>query len=421
MNVIVWGINYAPETTGIGPCTTALCRFLAERGHVVRVVTTFPYYPSWTKAAEHRRRWFQTNVIDNVHVDRCWHYVPRRVNTLRRILHEGSFVLTSFLRVCRLPRADLLVVVSPPLLLGPAAWFISRLCKIPLLFHVQDLQPDAAASLGLIKNRFLLRALLALERFSYAHATCLSGISQGMLSLFQAKGVPASKLLYFPNPVTAPAHLPAQGLFRLRHGFSTDKILAIYSGNFGQKQGLEVLIQAAPHLAGTNIHLVLCGEGAQRAHLTELIDHSKPSNISLLPLQSPEHYAEMMADADLCLIPQQAGTGQFFFPSKLLSALAHRKAVVAIADADSELVRLLRAHRFGLDVPPGDPIQLARVLTDAAQDRDRLRMFGQAGFKFIHQFEPDIVLSRIEGHLRKMVQKEERGEEASSERTAKAA
>src|SRR5687768_11177709 len=97
MNFIVWGINYAPELTGIGPYNTALCEFLQAQGHQVRMITTFPYYPEWEKRpGDHQL--FRKDRIGDVEVFRCWHFVPRHVTTGSRILHELSFVLTSLAR-----------------------------------------------------------------------------------------------------------------------------------------------------------------------------------------------------------------------------------------------------------------------------------------------------------------------------------
>src|SRR5947209_2114445 len=120
MRVIVWGINYAPEFTGIAPHSVALCEFLKALGHEVEMVTTFSYYPTWQKRAEDRGQFYRTDVITGVPVHRCWHFVPARVSALKRILHEGTFVFTSTLRALSLTRPDVYVMVSPPLLLGVA-------------------------------------------------------------------------------------------------------------------------------------------------------------------------------------------------------------------------------------------------------------------------------------------------------------
>ncbi|HEX8490047.1 MAG TPA: glycosyltransferase, partial [Chthoniobacterales bacterium] len=123
MRVIVWGINYAPEFTGIAPHSVALCEFLRGVGHEVEMVTSFAYYPTWQKQPEDRGHFYRTDLVNGVPIHRCWHFVPAKVSAPKRILHEGSFVLTSMLRALTLPRPDVYVVVSPPLLLGVAAWF----------------------------------------------------------------------------------------------------------------------------------------------------------------------------------------------------------------------------------------------------------------------------------------------------------
>ena len=152
MKVLVWGINYAPEATGIAPYNVALCEHLREKGHEARMLTTFAYYPEWKKRTEDRGRWYRTDEVRGVPVHRCWHYVPAKVSPLKRIVHEGTFVGCSFLCGLTLPKVDVMVVVSPPLLLGAAAWALGKVagaCRS--CFYVQDLQPDAAVGLGMLK------------------------------------------------------------------------------------------------------------------------------------------------------------------------------------------------------------------------------------------------------------------------------
>ena len=136
MKITLWGINYAPEVIGIAPFNTALCEYLSRRGHDVDVVTSFPYYPEWKKRALDRGRVFRTDFAGGVRVHRCWLYVPQKVRALKRIVHEASFIATSFLRVMNLPRPDVFVVVSPPRLLGIAAWIAGLVKHAPFVFHV---------------------------------------------------------------------------------------------------------------------------------------------------------------------------------------------------------------------------------------------------------------------------------------------
>jgi colanic acid biosynthesis glycosyl transferase WcaI len=402
MRVIVWGINYAPEFTGIAPHSVALCEFLLGQGHDVEMVTSFSYYPTWQKRAGDRGRLFRTDLVNDVPVHRCWHFVPARVSALKRIVHEGSFVFMSTLRTLFLRRPDVFVVVSPPLPLGVAAWFVGKLKRAPFVFHVQDMQPDAAVGLGMLKANWFTRALYGLEAFAYRHAARLSGITRGMLTAFQNKGVPDRKLIYFPNAIDLKSdEAPSQrGEFRKRHGFADDEFLAVYAGNLGVKQGLEVLLETAALLQDQRIHFLICGDGAQRDALAERAREMKLPNFTMLPLQAGRDYRALLVDADVCFITQQAGAGNSFFPSKLLGLLAESKPVVTVAAPECELALSLREGNFGVNVPPGQPRELAVVLGALVQDPRRLAEYGAAGRRFVEQFEKTRVMHDFAEKLR---------------------
>jgi colanic acid biosynthesis glycosyl transferase WcaI len=407
MRINVWGINYAPELTGIAPYNKAMCEYFAEQGHDVQMVASFAYYPAWRKRAEDRGKLFRTDEMNGLPVHRCWHYVPKKASALKRIVHEGSFVAMSFLRQLALPAPDVYVVVSPPLLLGAAAWLLGKIKRRPFVFHVQDLQPDAAAGLGMLNGGSLLRALYWLEAFAYKKASRVSGIMPGMMEAYRRKGVDESKLVLFPNGVTLPDlnNAPNPGAFRARNGFAGDDFLAVYSGNLGVKQGLDVLVEAACQVGNPKVRVVICGEGAQREHLASLIRRHSLANITMLPLQDDTAYREMLVDADVCVITQQPGSGGYFFPSKVLTTLAWRKPVLTVADRESELVRALETGGFGVNVPPGDAAHVAHALEQLAANRSRLEEYAAAGRRYVAQFEMRRVLREFTNELETLAMK----------------
>ncbi|HWA84641.1 MAG TPA: WcaI family glycosyltransferase [Opitutus sp.] len=405
MKIILWGINYRPEPTGIAPYNAELAEFLASRHHDVRVVTGFAYYPHWRKERPDRFRFSRAENIDGVAVFRCWQYVPRRVTTLRRIFHELSFGVSSLVRVLLLPRADVYVVVSPPLCLGFFAWIASRLKRSCHVFHVQDLQPGAAVGLGMVKNRGFIRALAALERFSYRHAAAVSGISDGMMEEFRRKRVDSRRRVHFPNWLrrSAPA-AERSGRMRERLNVPATNLLAVYSGNLGRKQGIDVLLEAAQRLrdVGAAVTMVIAGAGAEREALAARIAELRLPELKLLPLLSDADYAALLADADVGLITQAPGTGRYFFPSKLLTLLQAGLPVVTVADADSELARAVADGGFGINLRPGRPGELATALQSlgaAPHERARLR----ERTRWVQRFSPTLVLPTFAHQLERIV------------------
>ncbi len=95
MKILVYGINYAPELTGIGKYTSEMCEWLAIHGHEVRVVTAPPYYPEWEVSKPYSSYRYSYEEMKGVRVWRAPLWVPGKVNGLNRIVHLMSFALTS--------------------------------------------------------------------------------------------------------------------------------------------------------------------------------------------------------------------------------------------------------------------------------------------------------------------------------------
>jgi colanic acid biosynthesis glycosyl transferase WcaI len=415
MNVILWGINYSPEATGIAPFNTELAEYLDRGDCDITVVTGFSYYPHWRKQPEDRGRLYRTERINGVKVIRCAQYVPERVSTLRRIVHELSFGLSSLIRVLFLPRPDIYIVISPPLFLGFCGWLASVMKRSRFVFHVQDLQPGAAVGLGMVKSRGFIRLLYALEAFTYRRAAAVSGISDGMMEEFRRKGVPARKRIYFPNWLRSSAGVRgAQGEFRRRFSIPPGDLLAVYSGNLGRKQGIDILLEAAERLGSAPITMVIAGAGAEREALAAQVAARKLTQLHLLPLLSDADYAAMLVDADVGLITQASGTGQYFFPSKLLSLLQAGLPVATVADADSELARAVADGGFGLNVGPGEPQQLVDVLLRTAGDPE-LRRHLRERTRWVERFDPRVVLPQFAQELESLASESGRPSSTVSE------
>lgn len=196
-SIAIVGINYSPELTGISVYNTGMAEYLVQKGFDVTVYTAFPYYPDWLKHEGDKGRCFKKENINNVKIRRSYLYVPNPVNTIKRIIHELSFVVSSFVNYLIGPKADLTIVVSPPLLAGLPIWLLSRLKRSRILFHVQDLQPDAAIELGMLQNGLFATILYELEKAIYDRVDWVSTISSGMLDRILQKGVAENAPSYY--------------------------------------------------------------------------------------------------------------------------------------------------------------------------------------------------------------------------------
>ena len=150
MKILVYGINYSPELTGIGKYTGEMVEWLAAQGHEVRVITAPPYYPQW-QVGENYSAWRYKREEGAATVWRCPLYVPKQPSTLKRLLHLGSFAVSSFfpLMAQRRWKPDRIIGVVPTLFCTPGMRLLAKLSGARTVLHIQDYEVDAMLGLGL--------------------------------------------------------------------------------------------------------------------------------------------------------------------------------------------------------------------------------------------------------------------------------
>jgi colanic acid biosynthesis glycosyl transferase WcaI len=377
--ILVTGINYAPETIGIGKYTGELCEWLVARGHEVRVVTAPPYYPAWNVWPLHRTRWFRRERRDGVDVIRCPLWVPAQPRGLTRILHLASFALSSLLALVYSIawRPQLVVCVAPALLAAPGAWLLARVTGSHCWLHVQDFEVDTAMDMGIVEAGSLRRFALAAERWLLRRFDVVSTISARMLATLGAKGVAQERQAFFPNwaDIDGIQPLDAPSAYRRELGIPDDAIVALYSGNMGLKQGLELLGETAMRLADErNVYFVFGGEGPARKALEKACGWLP--NVRFLGLQPTERLQDWLGLADIHLLPQRADVADLVMPSKLTGMLASGRAVLATALPGTGVAEAVQ--HSGIATVPGDADAYVAALRQLVNDLALRRRLGVA-------------------------------------------
>jgi colanic acid biosynthesis glycosyl transferase WcaI len=405
MKFLFYGINFAPELAGIGKYTGEMAQWLASAGHEVRVITAPPYYPAWKVGAGYSSRQYRSEMWRGVQVMRAPLWVPHQPGGLKRLLHLGSFALSSLPVLLAQWRwkPDVVWVVEPPLMCAPAAVAFASLRGAKSWLHIQDYEVDAAFDLGLIKGHTLKRMVQQGERWLIRRFDRVSTISGRMMDRALAKGVAAERVLHFPNWVSISGITPLDepSVYRAELGLGPDAVVALYSGNMGNKQGLETLAEAARLLQeDKRIQLVFGGNGSGRADLQARCEGL--TNVRFLDLQPIERLNQWLGLADVHLLPQRADAADLVMPSKLTGMLASGRAVLATAQPGTELCRVVAQDAAcGLVVPPENPTAMAEALRALAADPARRAEFGANGRRYAEaEMSQDVILRRFETQLR---------------------
>lgn len=402
MRILIYGINYVPELTGIGKYTGEMAEWLATRGHEVRVITAPPYYPMWRIGEGYSGWHYWWEERNGIAVYRCPIWVPRYPSGMQRILHHLSFAISSLPVVLWLElfwRPDVVWVVAPSLLSAPGAWLAARLGGARAWLHIQDFEMEAAFGLGLLPAGRIRKVATTLERWLIRRFDRISAISERMLEHLLLKGVDSSRCVLFPNWVDTEAIHPLDGPspMRLEFHIIPDTFVALYSGNMGQKQGLEILVEAARSLRDyPKIQFTLCGDGAARGRLQKLAEGLP--NICFKPPQPTERLNELLNLADIHLLPQRADVADLVMPSKLTGILASGRPVVATANPGTQVAKVVDG--CGIVVPPGDGAALGEAVIHLARSPEERAQLGKAARSFaVANWDRDEVLRRFEKAL----------------------
>lgn len=385
MHISIISINYAPERTGIGVYTTGLAECLAAWGYSVTVHAAFPYYPNWEKLPGDRGRLYRRERVNDVDLRRTYVFVPARPTALKRILHELTFACTAAIAYACAARADRTIVVLPPLALGVMIGLIARLKGSRVIVHVQDLQPDAALELGMLKAGLLTRALYGVESAAYRLAHRVSTISEGMRRKIISKGVSPDKTILFRNWANDDTVRPGarDTALRAEWGLGTDDFVVLYSGNLGRKQGLSSLLDAAEELRDCRrLKMIIVGNGVEQAELIAEAAGRGLDSVLFRPLQPLDRLSELLATADVSVIPQRRAVTDIVLPSKLCNILASARPVIAAAPPGSDLAMILREGSCGVLVEPEDGAQIAAAVRALMEDPGRCSELGANGRLF---------------------------------------
>ncbi|ACU59866.1 WcaI family glycosyltransferase [Chitinophaga pinensis] len=411
--LLLIGGNFSPEPTGIGKYNGEMIKWLAAGGYDCTVITSYPYYPEWKVQPPYdkHKNWYKKEVIESngqggkITVYRCPQYVPAKPTGKTRIMLDFSFAVSAFFKVLQLlPRKkfDVVISVVPPFHLGLLAVLYKKFRGAKFLYHIQDMQIEAARDLNMIKSPKVIKALFGLERYIFKNADMVSSISDGMMRKIQEKA--GKDIFFFPNWVDVSLFHPIEDRIKLKtaYGFDVNDKIVLYSGAIGEKQGLESILKTADTLrADTQLKFLICGSGPYKEKLKADAEALGLSNVIFFPLQPFEKFNEFLNMADVHLVIQKGNASDLVMPSKLTTILAVGGLALITANDGTSLHDLVKKHNMGILVKAEDQQALTdgivRAMGDNAAELARNgRLYAENHLsvgKIMSRFEEAVVIN----------------------------
>jgi glycosyltransferase involved in cell wall biosynthesis len=383
MNVLLLSTVFPPEVRSAAVLMGELAESLVHLGHRVTVITAAPEGTirprKGSLVAVEERAGVRVIRIPNLAIHRM--QAPAILRGLGQILNAIAYLVAALF----VKDVDVTLAYSPPLALGIVGAVLHRLKGIPHVLNVQDLVPQYAIDLGILKNRTLIRLLKRIEKGVYRNVQQITVHSRGNAEYMRSEGVPANKVTVVPNWVDTGLIRPASRETVYRRNAGLDgKFVVLFAGMLGFAQDVDTIVEAGSFLRDhPEIVLLIVGEGVEKQRLQEKARDLGLDNVRFMPFVNSQQYPEVVASADLCLATLQKSLLCPVVPSKLLGYMAAGRPIVASFPEGGDAPRVIRDAGCGICVPPGEPARLAQAIAEAFANPAGCRAWGERGRLFV--------------------------------------
>ena len=406
MNILLVTDSYPPEIRSASHLMLELAQELSARGHQITVITTWPEYN--LDQSKVLLNFKEAELEDGVRVIRVKTLPHHNVNYIVRGLAQ-LLMPWQFLRKLRRYqiKADAVVVYSPPLPLALVGSALKRQGTRYLL-NVQDLFPQNAIDLGILRNPLQIKLFKTLEKYAYETADVVTVHSEGNKAvLLKEHPKITGHLKILHNWVDVDHHTAASSAeknttddFRTKWSI-TQRYVAVFAGVMGPSQYLELILDIAENMQDyPDLLFLLVGDGKEKQRLQTLAHNKNLTNVRFEGFVSREAYPKLLEACTIglvCLSPQNRTP---VVPGKILGHMAAGLPIAAFLQSASDGHQLIRDAQCGVSGDSANKMACVNAMKELLASEEKLQLLGKAGQNYaIAHFSKEVCVTQLEQML----------------------
>ena len=231
-----------------------LAQELQSRGHSITVITTWPEYN--LDQSQIKKSFDECEVEDGIRVIRVKTLPHHNVNYLVRGLSQ-LFMPLQFLNKLKKHNVevDAAVIYSPPLPLALVGSWLARK-GIRTVLNIQDLFPQNAIDLGILRSKTQIRFFKFIEKLSYRTNDVVTVHSEGNRKMLLSQHPDLStKLQLLHNWVDLEHHEVSAARIDFKKKWTiVQKHVAVFAGVMGPSQYLDLILEVAEKMKDQTVH-----------------------------------------------------------------------------------------------------------------------------------------------------------------------
>jgi glycosyltransferase involved in cell wall biosynthesis len=280
--------------------------------------------------------------------------------SLARIAHEALFGFKAIARIAAGARPDVIVVGEPLFLVGWIALLYGLFFRTPVLADLIDLWPEADTAthrgLGGVLRQVAYAALIVSRSLRLRCYKAVSFVSRAYARRLSSRG--SAPVFYWGSQLTLRGPRSAR----------SEPLVAIYAGSLGVGYDIETALEAATILRaeGAPLRVVVAGDGPKR---DDVLRAKQDGAVQYLGQLNREQLIDAYEKADIGLLPYQAGS-KVAMPIKFFDYVNF--GLYVVSSLDMEAKEMIAEKAIGVSYAPGDALDLATKLRQAANDHAAL-------------------------------------------------
>jgi glycosyltransferase involved in cell wall biosynthesis len=368
---------FYPDHSATSQILSDLVFYLARSGYAVHVITSTQRYD------DPRADLPRTEERNGVLISRLGTAQFGRSSLLGRGVDYLSFYRAAYRSLVNVASpGDIVVTKTDPPLLGVAVMQAAKTRRVRLVNWLQDLYPEVAMQLRVPLIRGPVAQWLIRVRDMGLHAAEANVVvGQRMAEVLRARGVESNRIKIIPNWCDDEEIRPISSRENplRREWVLEDKFVAGYSGNLGMGHEFETVLAAAEVLrSDPRITFLLIGGGSKFGELARNVHKRKLDHLfRFMPYQDRRALKYSLNVPDVHWFSLKPELEGIMVPSKFYGIAAAARPMIAITHHDGELARLIRVHRCGEVVEPGNGEHLAAILRKFSTEVQRREQMGR--------------------------------------------
>lgn len=383
--LLMFAHYYAPDTASTGQILQDQAEGMLDKFDVTVICVVPSYGGSIEDKYKTQKYYFEE--LNGVKIIRV--RVPKftKANKMSRIKNIVAYFFGALGASRKAGKQDYVFTISQPPILGGLLGVLGKWQeRAKMIYCIQDFNPEQVMAVNYSKNKFILKAMMIVDKFSCRHSDLVITVGRDLVQTlenrFERHKMPKHAMInnWIDEKEVYPLPTDNEKVVTFKQKFGLeDKFVIMYSGNIGLYYNLEKLIKVLKQFRkgytqkgvyeegpktsdGREVVFAFVGAGSVLDNLKDYAERHHFENIVFIPYQDKADLVYSLNAGDVHWCVNAMGIKGVSCPSKAYGIMGAGKPIIGVLENGSEVRMLIEEIGCGKCCEPSDYVDVAEII-----------------------------------------------------------